>query len=305
MKVYDFASKKFQPTPAGLEAEQLILCRAQEIHSLRNTFGWDESTVQECTNLDENVRYTGFDSYDFISLMHLEFTEGTLAQREINLYVSRRYLVLVLPAQESPRLARMEAALCLAAEGVGVQRLYSMIFDWVTTDISDALEALEDEMETLSERIIQKADQHQITEIGRLRRMAYTAKKLLRALSYIGGQIVMNENGLLEKHQVNYFHSIDTRLKKLYDFAESLHDLNNELLHMYDSKLAIKMNDMVNKLTVITLFFGPLTVITGVYGMNFVHMPELDWPLGYPMVVGIMALVSLGMYLVLKIKKWL
>jgi magnesium transporter len=135
--------------------------------------------------------------------------------------------------------------------------------------------------------------------------MAYTAKKQLRALSYLGEQILIDENGLLDKRQIRYFRNIYTRLKKLYDFAESLYDLGGELLHTYDSKLTIKTNEIINKLTIITLFFGPLTVITGIYGMNFEFMPELSWPAGYPLALLFMTVVCVAIYLTMKRKKWL
>jgi magnesium transporter len=157
----------------------------------------------------------------------------------------------------------------------------------------------------LIETVTQEADKNQLMEIGGLRQMAYTAKKQLRAMSYLGAQILMDENDLLNKKQTRYFHNVDTRLKKLYDFAENLYELSNELLRTYDSKLNMKMNDMINKLTLLTLFFGPLTVITGVYGMNFDWMPELHIPWGYPLALLLMIVVSCVMYLILKKKKWL
>ncbi|MDR1531939.1 MAG: magnesium transporter CorA family protein [Clostridiales bacterium] len=311
MKIYNWTDKKLIDSDCAAclpeNADLLILCRAGEVPRLKQTFGWDESTVLECTDLDESVRYTGFDGYDFVSLVHIEMKDGEIIQREINLYFSKRYLVLVTPEHNSRRLGALEAGILAAAEehSGGIYRLYCLIFSGLTADFSDTLEDLEDEMEALSEAVTLGLEGNQIAEIGRLRKIAYTTKKLLRALSYIGGQILMDENELIDKKQVRYFRNIDTRLKKLYDFAESLYDLSNELLYTYDSRLAAKTNDTVNKLTLITLFFGPLTVITGIYGMNFDFMPELRWPLGYPLVIGLMAVVCLALYIILKKNKWM
>ena len=65
------------------------------------------------------------------------------------------------------------------------------------------------------------------------------------------------------------------------------------------------MNETVNKLTIITLFFGPLTVIAGIYGMNFANMPELKWPFGYAYSLGLMVFVSAIIFIVLKWRKWM
>jgi magnesium transporter len=58
-------------------------------------------------------------------------------------------------------------------------------------------------------------------------------------------------------------------------------------------------------LTIIATIFMPLTFIAGVYGMNFKHMPELEWPWGYPAVLGIMAAVAGGMIVFFARKRWL
>jgi magnesium transporter len=71
------------------------------------------------------------------------------------------------------------------------------------------------------------------------------------------------------------------------------------------------MNEIMKVLTIISTIFIPLTFIVGVYGMNFNterskwNMPELNWPLGYPLVMGFMALVALGMVIYFWRKGWL
>ncbi|GHS90326.1 hypothetical protein AGMMS49957_16080 [Synergistales bacterium] len=92
-----------------------------------------------------------------------------------------------------------------------LMRLYFLVFNVLLVDFSDTMEALEDQMEELSEAITQNADKQHLAEIGRLRKIAYTAKKLLRALSYLGTQILMDENGLIDKKYSRYFRNVDTR----------------------------------------------------------------------------------------------
>jgi magnesium transporter len=58
-------------------------------------------------------------------------------------------------------------------------------------------------------------------------------------------------------------------------------------------------------LTIFSVFFMPLTFIAGVYGMNFRHMPELEWPLGYPLVMGSMVVVIVVIFIWFRRKRWL
>ena len=313
MKGYDFkAGKSFeaQIPPLSDDSQFMIVCSSSELYSLMNIFNWDEDTVDECANLDETVRYTSYDGYDFISLMYAENDNDAVSTCEVNLFFSRNYLALVLPETPGIMLSDLADKLTLSIPFAGTRpaplvHLYYSVFDSLTSDYSDILEGLEDEMETLSEAIELTPGKTQSMEIGRLRKTAYTYKKLLRAFSYIGGQVLMDENNLLDGNQLRYFRNIGTRLVKLCDFADNLYVLSNELLHLFESKSSSQMNETINKLTIITLFFGPLTVIAGIYGMNFVNMPELKWAFGYPAALGLMAVVSLIIYSVLKKKKWI
>ncbi len=103
-----------------------------------------------------------------------------------------------------------------------------------------------------------------------------------------------------------------------YSFFERLHQKCLELLeqieydmttldsasNFYFSTQSQKMNEVMKTLTVVSVFFMPLTFIVGVYGMNFDNMPELHWKYGYFMIIGLMFLLLLGMIYYFKRKKW-
>jgi magnesium transporter len=312
MKGYDFATgTTFENKIPKINAQSklAIICDVSDIQILLDVFQWDDDTIEECTNIDETVRYTSYVNYDFISLIYADSENGVMSNQEINVFFSKQYFVLIVPDHASVRLSKLTAGLTKAiyaeTSHQPLVHLYYLTLDSLATDYSDILEELEDDMEALSEAIERSPNKEQSAEIGRLRKIAYTYKKLLRALSYIGGQVLMDENNFLTKEELRYFRNIDTRLMRLYDFADNLLDLSNELVHTYESKFSAQMNEMINKLTIITLFFGPMTVIAGIYGMNFTNMPELSWKYGYPSALGLMLIISLIIFIILKKNKWL
>ena len=113
----------------------------------------------------------------------------------------------------------------------------------------------------------------------------------------------------------NVFNSIE---QENYSFFSRLHQKCLELLEQIESDLSTldsasnyffsaqnhKMNEVMKTLTVVSMFFLPLTFIVGVYGMNFKYFPELEWEYGYFIIWGVMILIVLFMFTYFKVKKW-
>lgn len=90
-----------------------------------------------------------------------------------------------------------------------------------------------------------------------------------------------------------------------YFFADGLHENVNNLLNLHLSLASHRTNEVMGVLTIFSVFFLPLTFIVGLYGMNFKFMPELDFELGYPLVIMIMLIITVLTYLWFKKRGWL
>jgi magnesium transporter len=92
---------------------------------------------------------------------------------------------------------------------------------------------------------------------------------------------------------------------KLLNIYDQIHEDVSNLVNFYLSISAQKTNEVIKVLTIFSVFFMPLTFVVGIYGMNFDYMPELKIRYGYPLLLGIMVLLSCGIYLWFRKKRWL
>jgi magnesium transporter len=92
---------------------------------------------------------------------------------------------------------------------------------------------------------------------------------------------------------------------RLYFYSDDLVETSNDLVQLSISLSSNRTNEVVRVLTLVSIFLLPLTLITGVYGMNFHFMPELEWAFGYPFVLALMAGVEWLIYVVLKKRGWI
>jgi magnesium transporter len=102
-----------------------------------------------------------------------------------------------------------------------------------------------------------------------------------------------------------YFRDIYDNLYRIVEASYSYQDLVQATLDAYLSMVSNRLNETMKRLTVVGAIFAALTVITGVYGMNFEHMPELKWRFGYPMVWLLMAGVTGGLIAWFRKKQWI
>ena len=96
----------------------------------------------------------------------------------------------------------------------------------------------------------------------------------------------------------------EQHLKMQTLYSQVLEDVNN-LMGLYMSFTAQKTNDVMKVLTIFSVFFMPLTFISGIYGMNFEYMHELHSKWGYPVVLLLMVMVTGAIYIWIKKKNWI
>ena len=101
------------------------------------------------------------------------------------------------------------------------------------------------------------------------------------------------------------FGFIDKKFDRLMTFVMHLQTYIESVREAYQSQIDIEQNNIMKFFTVVTTIFTPLTLITGWYGMNFTHMPELDSPYGYPLVIASALVIAISSLLYFKKKKWL
>src|SRR5690606_14746080 len=110
---------------------------------------------------------------------------------------------------------------------------------------------------------------------------------------------------LLDKGTRRYLNDLQDHTVYIAESIAMFRDMVSNLENTYHAQTNARMAQVMRLLTVISTIFIPLTFIVGVYGMNFHHMPELGWRLGYPAVMLFMALLAGGMLLWFRRKGWI
>ncbi len=165
--------------------------------------------------------------------------------------------------------------------------------------IGDRVELLEEEILNNPASVTASASIHALKrELIFLRRSVWPLRELIAGLE-------RSESKLITKPILPYLRDVYEHTIQIIDSVESFRDMISGMLDVYLSSLSNRMNEVMKVLTVIATIFIPLTFLTGVYGMNFTHMPELGWRWSYPVVWGVMAGLGIIMFILFKRKRWI
>lgn len=278
---------------------------AEEIGLLGSFFRFHPLAIEDCMHFLQRPKVDQYDDMHFF-VMHSLHPETREAE-EIDFFLGPRWIVtfhhtasleidevrqrLLNPSADPD--SHDHAAIAYWLIDSLVDNYFPSVFQ-----IEDQLNELEDRGET--ERNVQVLTEQVYrirAELLRLRRTVIPMRDLLYRMINTDKIPAVNDRKA-------YFTDIYDHLLKLAEMIDSNREVTADLRDSYDSMRSNRMNAIMKTLTVITTIFMPLTFIAGVYGMNFVHMPELDWQWGYFGVIGVMAMMGIGMFIWFKRKGW-
>ena len=181
--------------------------------------------------------------------------------------------------------------------------LYRLI-DIIVDNYYTVLDAIGQQIEQIEDEIYKGHTGQEFRKIQRLKKELIYLRKALYPLRDAMSKLIKDESGFIDSANTRFFSDIYNHVAHLIDSLDTYKDLTSGLMDIYMNTLNTRMNEVMRVLTVISTIFIPLTFIVGVYGMNFEFMPELHWKLSYPIVLSVMALITVGMFFFFRHKKW-
>lgn len=186
--------------------------------------------------------------------------------------------------------------------------LLYLLLDAVMENFYITIESEEDKVEDLINRAKTSTDPAILEEVEKhrdnynfLKRSIVPLRDSLYAIKSIKDDEIFNE---IEDKNFTFFDRLHQKSLELLEQIEYDLATIDSVSNFYFSTQNHKMNEVMKTLTVVSVFFMPLTFIVGVYGMNFENMPELKWEYGYFLILGVMFLLFIGMAYYFKKKKW-
>ena len=188
---------------------------------------------------------------------------------------------------------------------MGADYLAYTLLDIVVDQYFVVLEKLGERIEVLEGKLLADPGTATLQKIQKLKKEMLLLRKWIWPLREVISSLERGEfPGIRESTRI-YLRDVYDHAIQVMDSIEIYRDMLSGMVDIYLSSLNNRMSAVMKVLTLIATIFMPLTFLAGVYGMNFKHMPELDWPWAYPVVLILMAIIAILMLILFRRKKWL
>jgi magnesium transporter len=163
----------------------------------------------------------------------------------------------------------------------------------------------------MEEEVVSHPDSQLVSRIHDIRRDLLTLRRAIWPLRDAINILLRESGPLITSETRIYLRDCYDHTVQIIDLLESYREVASGLMEVYLSSISNRLNEIMKILTMFTALFIPLSLIAGIYGMNFntarspLNMPELNWRLGYPFALSLMAAVALGMLAFFRRRGWI
>lgn len=225
---------------------------------------------------------------------------------EIHLFIGAGYVVSVhwgpSPALEDVRRRYLKRA---DAVGRTVGNLVYAILDTVVDGYFPVLDEMSDRIDDLEDRIVAGNQQlGGLRELLEVKRSLLELRRVLAPQRDVANSLLRRDVELIEEEAVPYYQDLYDHLVRVIDQLDLYRDLVASVLEANLSVTNNNLNAVMKRLTAFTVLLMVPTLIAGIYGMNFHAMPELSWPIGYPLALGTMAVLMAIIGIYFKRRDW-
>lgn len=281
---------------------------ADELELLGEEFGFHQLAIDDYSLPHARPKLDEYDGYFFIVTQSLDYCEADceITFRDLDIFIGRNYIVtlhrgkldvldkVVHKWQQNPRLLD---------DGTGML-LYD-ILDGLVDSYFPVLDEIDDRIDKLEDTVFAQGTETSAQQIFKLKRTLLLLRRVCTPMRDVFNDLVRRDQSLISEQAMRYLRDVYDHSLRIVDTIDTFRDILASALEAYLSTVSNQLNSVMKTLTVVTTVLISSQIISGIYGMNFKYMPELNWRYSYPSAIGLMVAVALGLLYYFKRIKWL
>jgi magnesium transporter len=279
-----------------------------EFDSVSREFDLHELAVEDAIKAHQRPKLEVYDDTVFMVLKTASYDEATetVAIGQIMLFANRDFVITVRHGDQGDLHAvrtRMEGRRDLLRCGTGA--VLHAIVDRVVDDYLPVVAGVDDDIEEVESEVFSPERTNPTERIYKLQREVLQLHRATAPLVDPLRRLADGQFDFVHGDLEPYFRDVHDHALRTNEQVEGFRDLLHGVLEANLAQVSVRQNDDVRRISAWVAIIAVPTMVAGIYGMNFEHMPELEWTLGYPAVLLVMLSVCAGLYVYFKRAGWL
>ena len=282
-----------------------------EINLLRRTYNFHPLHLDDTLSKIQRPKIDDTDDYTFL-VMHFPVYSRLVrvtTPSEVDIFIGANYVITAHSGNLKP-LTRLfnqcqeDETARAAAMGRSSGYLLYLIIDKLVDYCFPILNKINANIEQIEDEIFEEKVRQTVYEISVVRRDIIAFRRIVKPLIPVVSSLERKHRAFLAEEMEEYFGDISDHLSKIWDTLEDYKEVIEGLSDTINSLTSNRINEIIKVLTIISVILLPLTLISGIYGMN-IPLPASNHPLAFEIVMGAMLAVIVGMLGFFKWKKWI
>ncbi len=274
--------------------------QSDDLVTLRDEFQFHPLSLEDVTTPHERPKIEVFPTYYFLVVVSISWSKDNdrYVSQEVGIFAGKNYLVTV-HKQPMPQLMHVldqwQRNEHFMRSDVGT--LLYMILDTLVDEYFPVIDAIADRVDELEDKVFENFDRSALEDIFQLKRDLLGMRRIIAPERDALNVLLRRDPPILPADASVYFQDIYDHLLRILDSVDTYRDLLSSALDAFLSVQSNQLNEIVRRLTIISVIFLPLTFITGFFGMNFPTAIHWDNPVTFFVAIALMIIAPVAMLL--------
>ena len=283
------------------------------MHILRDILKFSHLTIESIMEQHERSKLTQGNGYFYLVTHGLDFdtATGESSTPKLDIVFGKNFLVTVHQST-MPWLDNMYEGIRTDEDeqnliGRGTAYLLYTVIDALVDSYFPVLDTLDDIIDELEDSTVNDASNAVQARIFRIKRSLAQMRRVISPQVEVANSLVTRTGEYIPTEVEPYFAEVHDHLIRTFEVLDSYRDLMSGLLDVYLTTVSNRLNQVMKQLTIIATIFLPITFVTGVFGQNFLHLPQVEYDryLNFWTVLAFMAIITVVQIWYFKYRKWI
>ncbi len=277
----------------------------KDMELLKKNFRFHRLALEDCVHAIQRSKIDDYDGYYFIAMHAMDYKNNRPAVQELDIFLGKNFLITV----HKGRVKCVDIVKERLAKSPILQRgpdfaMYVML-DILVDDLFPVTDRINERLDIIENEIFKAPKKDVVNKLFHLRRDILTLRRYIGPEREVLNALTRGDAKFVDARTIPYLRDIYDHLYRIAESIDISRDIITSSFESYLSTISNRLNEILKTLTIVATIVLPISLVAGIYGMNFRFMPELQWQYGYPFALGVMLLIAIVMLLYFRRKGWI